>query len=76
MDKPYIAALVTSVISGEYPLHDFYIFISIRNQGAHPTLGKEFLKLMFSKQGQQSVVKDRYIALPDDVVVKALKAIY
>jgi len=75
-NKPYITASVESAISGKYPLARFlYIYVNKKPGQALPALEKEFLKLVLSQQGQQSVTRDGYIALPAEVIAKTLKEI-
>jgi len=75
-EKPYIKASVESAISGEYPLARFlYIYVNKKPGQSLPVLEKEFLKLILSRQGQQSVIRDGYIALPAKVITKALQEI-
>lgn len=76
VDKPYITASVESAISGEYPFARFlYVYVNKKPGQALPALEKEFLKLILSRQGQQSVTRDGYIALPAEVIAKTLKEI-
>jgi phosphate transport system substrate-binding protein len=61
------------VKSGKYPLARFlYIYI---NKGPGKPLDpvvKEFCKLVFSKEGQEVVVKDGYLPLPANIVKEEL----
>jgi phosphate transport system substrate-binding protein len=61
------------VKSGKYPLSRFlYIYI---NKGPGKPLDpvvKEFCKLVFSKEGQEVVVKDGYLPLPANIVKEEL----
>jgi phosphate transport system substrate-binding protein len=61
------------VKSGKYPLSRFlYIYI---NKGPGKPLDpavKEFCRLIFSKEGQEVVVKDGYLPLPADIAKQEL----
>ncbi len=61
------------VKSGKYPLARFlYIYV---NKGPGKPLDpvvKEFCKLVFSKEGQEVVVKDGYLPLPANIVKEEL----
>ncbi len=53
------------VTSGKYPLWRFlYIYINKPPSRGLEPLAAEFVKLMFSKEGQEAVVKDGYMPLP------------
>ncbi len=78
-DKPfsaYVEANEANAISGDYPLSRFlFIYVNKKpNQPLNP-LEAEFIKLIMSKAGQETVVKDGYIPLPASVAAKQLKAI-
>jgi phosphate transport system substrate-binding protein len=64
------------VVSGKYPLARFlYVYV---NKGPGKPLDpsvREFLKLVFSKEGQEIVVKDGYYPLPASVVAEELKKV-
>jgi phosphate transport system substrate-binding protein len=53
------------VQNGKYPLWRFlYIYINKAPGRPLDPLVSEFVKLMFSKEGQEAVVKDGYMPLP------------
>ena len=57
------------VMSGKYPLTRFlYIYINKAPGKPLDPLVKEFLKFIFSKEGQEVVVKDGYLPLPAEIV--------
>jgi phosphate transport system substrate-binding protein len=64
------------VKAGKYPLNRFlYIYI---NRGPGKPLDpvvKEFCKLMFSKEGQEVVIKDGYLPLPAEIAKQELAKI-
>lgn len=63
-----------NVLSGKYPLARFLnIYINKSpNDPLNPLL-KEFLKFVFSYEGQEVVIKDGYLPLPKKVVDEELK---
>jgi phosphate transport system substrate-binding protein len=64
------------VVSGKYPLSRFlYIYVNkAPNKPLDPTV-REFLKFVFSKEGQDVVVKDGYYPLTAAIAAEELKKI-
>jgi phosphate transport system substrate-binding protein len=61
------------VKSGKYPLNRFlYIYINTAPGKPLDPLVKEFAKYIFSKEGQEVVVKDGYLPLPADIAKQEL----
>lgn len=62
---PYSSGSYEDVTSGKYPLWR-YLYIYVNKAPARPLdpLIAEFTKLMYSKEGQEAVVKDGYMPLP------------
>jgi phosphate transport system substrate-binding protein len=71
--QPYIAADATHALDGSYPLSRV-LFMYINKHPNRPldAIQLEFVKLILSKQGQETVVRDGYIPLPATMVNKAL----
>jgi len=69
----FFEANSTNVNNGKYPLSR-YLYISIAKNPSKPLdpLVKEFLRFVFSYEGQQVVVKDGYLPLSLEVVQKEL----
>jgi len=69
----YSGGSYEDVRSGKYPLNRFlYIYI---NKGPGKPLDpvvKEFCKLMFSREGQEVVLKDGYLPLPAEIAKQEL----
>ncbi|MBE9538587.1 MAG: phosphate ABC transporter substrate-binding protein PstS family protein [Proteobacteria bacterium] len=66
-----VQATPENAVSGKYPLSRFlYIYVNKAPNTALAPLEREFIKLIFSKQGQAVVKKDGYIPLPDSVVAR------
>src|SRR5690606_7277522 len=69
-----VEANAANSIDGSYPLARFlYMYINKNpNQPLSP-LEREFIKMVFSRQGQEVVLKDGYIPLPAAVVERFSK---
>jgi phosphate transport system substrate-binding protein len=74
--KAFVEATPGNALSGTYPLTR-YLFVYVNKKPNQPLapLEYEFIKMVLSKTGQQSVIKDGYIPLPAKIVDKALAAI-
>lgn len=60
--------------SGDYPLARFlYIYLNHDERAGLDPLRAEFIKLIFSEQGQEVVVKDGYIPVPAEIAREDLK---
>ena len=58
--KP-IAAVAENAYSGEYPLARFlYIYMNLKPNTQLDPLRREFVRFVFSKNGQEQVLKDGY----------------
>jgi len=66
--SPVSGGSYADVQSGKYPLSRFlYIYINKAPGRPMDPLVREFVKLMYSKEGQEAVVKDGYLPLPAKV---------
>jgi phosphate transport system substrate-binding protein len=72
----YVEGTYENVVSGKYPLSRFlYLYVNkAPGKPLDPTV-REFLRLVFSKEGQEVVVKDGYFPLNETVVAEELKKI-
>ncbi len=69
----YSSGSYDDVKSGKYPLNRFlYVYINRAPGKELDPLVREFAKLIFSKEGQEVVLKDGYLPLPADVVNQEL----
>ena len=67
-DTP-VDATPDNAVTGDYPLSRFlYVYVNKDPNKALSPLEREFVKLVYSRQGQEVVVKDGYIPLPAAVV--------
>ncbi len=73
-DNNFVDGSYENVLKGKYPLSRFlYIYVNKKpNQALDPLL-KEFLRFIFSYEGQSIVIKDGYLPLPAKVVKEELK---
>ena len=72
----YEEGTYANVVSGKYPLSRFlYIYVNkAPGKPLDPTV-REFLRFVFSREGQDVVVKDGYYPLPPAIVAEELKKI-
>lgn len=74
--KPGAFVEASAEHAGEYPLARFLlIYVNKKPNEALDPLRREFLKLIFSKQGQETVVKDGYIPISYEVAKKSLAGV-
>jgi phosphate transport system substrate-binding protein len=72
-DADYSEATAENSVAGNYPLARFlYVYVNKAPNTDLPPLEREFIKLIMSQQGQDVVVKDGYIPLPQRVVTGTL----
>ena len=65
-----------NVLNGDYPLgRMLYLNVVKAPNEPLPTLQKEFIKFVLSKQGQRIVVKDGYLPLPAAVAAQQLEVL-
>ena len=70
---PFSDGNYEDVKSGKYPLNRFlYIYINRAPGKPLDPLVKEFAKYIFSKEGQEVVVKDGYLPLPAEITKQEL----
>ena len=68
-DGEAVDATPENAVTGDYPLSRFlYMYVNKDPNKALTPLEREFIKLVFSRQGQEVVVKDGYVPLPAAVV--------
>ena len=64
-------ASAENAASGKYPLARLlYVYVNKKPNQALPPLEREFFKMVLSKQGQETVIRDGYIPLPASVAAK------
>ncbi len=71
-----ITATPENAYTGEYPLARFlYLTVNYKPGSKLDALRAEFIKFVFSKQGQEVVVKDGYFPVPSSVAREELQAV-
>jgi phosphate transport system substrate-binding protein len=72
--KPFVTADPANAYRGTYPLARFlYVSVNVKPGSQLDPLRAEFLKYIFSHDGQEDVVRDGYLPLPAKVATKSLK---
>lgn len=75
-ESPAVAATPENAYTGEYPLSRYlYLYVNYKPGSDLDPLRREFIKYVFSKQGQLDVVKDGYYPVPADVARKTLESL-
>jgi len=70
----YAEPTVQQIEAGNYPLGRFlWVYVNRVPGQSLPPLEKEFLRMIYSKEGQQVVEKDGYFSLPANVAERYLK---
>jgi phosphate transport system substrate-binding protein len=65
-----------NVYNGKYPLARFlYVYTNVKKGSQLDPLRREFIKFIFSKQGQEAVVKDGYYPVTAAMARKALQEV-
>lgn len=68
-DSAVVEATSENAVDGSYPLSRFlYVYVNKAPNTPLAPLEREFFKMVYSRQGQDVVVKDGYIALPASVI--------
>src|SRR5262249_55669078 len=71
-----IEAIPSNAYTGEYPLSRFLmVYVNHKPNSELDPLRREFIKYVFSKQGQETVIKDGYFPITAPVALKALKSV-
>jgi phosphate transport system substrate-binding protein len=71
-----IEASSENAYTGEYPLSRFlYVYVNFKPGSELDPLRREFIRYVFSKQGQQDVVKDGYFPITADIARETLKKV-
>lgn len=72
--EPFREGTIENVIDGSYPLGRFlYLYINKAPNKPLDPLVREFCKFIFSREGQEIVVKDGYMPVPYQVVKEELE---
>ncbi|MBK8816915.1 MAG: phosphate ABC transporter substrate-binding protein PstS family protein [Methylococcaceae bacterium] len=72
----FVEATPENALNGTYPLTRYlFVYVNKKPNQPLPPLEYEFIKMVLSKTGQQSVIKDGYIPLPAKIADKALASL-
>jgi len=70
---PCVKATAENAYSGKYPLARFlYVYINRAPGKSLDPLMREFVKFMFTRQGQEVVIKDGYFPVPNSIAKEEL----
>jgi len=76
LGEPFMEPTFTNASAGKYPLARFlYVYVNKAPGKPLPPLVGEFLKFIYSQQGQMVVIKDGYFPLPQKFIEKKLTEI-
>lgn len=71
--KTFVDATKENALNGSYPLaRVLYVYVNKAPNKPLPPMEAEFLRMVLSKTGQQTVVKDGYIPVPATLAAKEL----
>jgi phosphate transport system substrate-binding protein len=71
-----IDAVPENAYTGAYPLaRMLYVYVNYKPNSELDPVRREFVKYVFSQQGQQDVIKDGYFPITPVIAAKALKSI-
>ncbi len=74
--SPFVEAIPEHAYTGEYPLARFlYLYVNHKPGAALDPLRREFIRFVFSQQGQQNVVKDGYYPVTAALAREALTSV-
>lgn len=70
---PFVAPTQTNAMNGSYPLwRNLLVYVNKAPNKPLDPLVKEFIKFIYSKEGQAIVIKDGFFPLPQSVIEKEL----
>jgi phosphate transport system substrate-binding protein len=73
---PFVDVLPANAYSGDYPMARFlWLTVNYQPQSDLDPLNREFIRYIFSKQGQESVVEDGYLPVGLKVATEALQSV-
>jgi phosphate transport system substrate-binding protein len=72
----FMAAVAGNAYSGDYPLARFlYLSVNYKPGADLDALRREFIRFVFSRDGQEAVVKDGYLPVPATVCAEELSSV-
>nr|WP_216613429.1 phosphate ABC transporter substrate-binding protein [Vibrio sp. 99-8-1] len=74
--EQYIEANKSNILSNRYPLSRYlYVYVNKHPAKAMSLIEREFIRFIYSKEGQQIVEKDGYVAISKDLAAKELEKV-
>lgn len=74
--SPMVEAIAKNAYTGDYPLARFlYLYVNYKPGSQLEPLRGEFLRYVYSKEGQSDVIKDGYYPVPAAIANKALASV-
>ncbi len=74
--KPFVEATTDNIADGSYPLARFlYIYVNKKPGEPLAELEKTFIEFVLSHEGQQIVVSEGFVALPEKIKASGIKVI-
>jgi phosphate transport system substrate-binding protein len=74
--EPFVPAESEKAYSGEYPLARFlFVYVNREPNSQLDPLRREFVRYLFSREGQTEVVKSGYLPVMQEIAGKALQSI-
>ena len=71
-----IEATSANAYTGEYPLSRYlFVYVNLKPESELDPLRREFIRYVFSKQGQQDVLKEGYFPVTADIARDTLKKV-
>ena len=75
-DSELVPAEAENAYTGDYPLARFlYLYVNYKPGSRLDPLRREFIRYLFSKQGQEGVVKDGYFPVTAEIALDAYKSV-
>jgi len=75
-DEGFVAAEPANAYTGEYPLSRYlYLYVNYKPGSELDPLRREFIRYVFSKEGQTDVVRDGYYPVTAAIAQKALASV-
>lgn len=72
----FVPAEVDHAYTGDYPLaRSLFVYVNAKPGAPLDPLQREFVRYIFSKQGQSDVVKDGYFPIPAEMARKAIESV-
>ena len=74
--EPFVAAVAENAYDGSYPLaRPLFLSVNYRPGSDLDPLRREFIRYVFSKQGQENVIKDGYFPVTAAVALSQLDSV-